>query len=145
MAAVDADAARRALHVRAVHGTWGVALGFELALADGGQAVAVGPGFGYDCRGREIASAELLQTRLPSLGEPADLVISAECGGRLRWREPGRGCDDELVLARAQFKDGHVVELDDSVRRWCRARRFRMAAGVVEKQLAAKMTISTAA
>jgi hypothetical protein len=141
---VTGEEDRRALHVRAVHGTWGVALGFELEPVGGARAVAVGPGFGYDCRGREIASAERTLAPAPTLDRPADLVISADCGIRLAWREPGHACADELVLARGQFKDGRVLELDKSVRHSCRSRRFRLAGGVVEKRVAAKVTISTA-
>jgi hypothetical protein len=144
-AAVAGEAARRALHVRAVHGTWGVALGFALEPEDGGRAVAVGPGFGYDCRGREIASAERLLVPLSSRQDSADLVVWDRCGIRLGWREPGRACEDELLLARGRFEAGRAVALDESVRRWCRSRRFRLAAGIVEKQFAAKLNVSTAA
>ncbi len=144
-AEVTGEADRRALHVRAVHGTWGVALGFALDPADNGLAVTVGPGFGYDCRGREVASANSVLVPLPSLDEPADLVASTDRKTRFHWRAPGRACEDELVLGRATFDDGRVVRLDESVRRGARSRRFRLAAGVVEKQVAAKITISTAA
>ena len=95
-----AEAARRALHVRAVHGTWGVALGFALEPTYSDHAVAVGPGFGYDCRGQAVASAERVIVPVPSTDDPADLVISqGECGLQVDWREPGRACDDEIVLA----------------------------------------------
>jgi hypothetical protein len=145
-AEVTAEAARRALHVRAVHGTWGVALGFAIKPTNGDHAIAVGPGFGYDCRGRAVASAERVIVPAPSTDDPADLVVSqGQCGLRLDWRAPGRACDEEMVLARAGFKNGRLAELDESVRQWCRARRFHVASGIADKQIAANITVSTAA
>jgi hypothetical protein len=143
-AAAAGEAARRALHVRAVHDTWGVALGFALEPEDSERAVAVGPGFGYDCRGREIASAERLLVPLPSRADPADLVVSNRCRIQFRWREPGRACEDELVLARGRFEAGRATALDVSVRRWCRSRRFRLSAGIVERRFAQTLKVSTA-
>src|SRR5262249_18657881 len=43
-----------ALHTRFLHDTWGIAVGFELALADAGRAVDLGPGYGVDEQGRGI-------------------------------------------------------------------------------------------
>ena len=82
---------------------------------------------------------------LPSALDEADLVVSAVCGASFSWREPGRACDDELVLARGLFKGGRATGLDESVRHWCRARRFRVAVGLSEKQLKQAFTVSTAA
>jgi hypothetical protein len=127
---LSADAWRWALHVRAVHGTWGVAIGFALEALTDGPVVAVGPGVGYDCRGTQIVNWRRAIVPLPSALQEADLVVSAACGTSFRWREPGRAGDDELVLARGHFKDRRAVGLDQSVRHWCRARRFRLASGV---------------
>lgn len=55
----------RGLHVNVVHNTWGVALGFEVAVAADGTAVTVNPGIAYDCRGREIVSVRSLSIGLP--------------------------------------------------------------------------------
>jgi hypothetical protein len=135
--------ARRALHVRAVHGTWGVALGFDVQPDDATHALAVGPGFGYDCRGRAIVSPQQVLVPIPSLDETSDLVVSASCGIRFCWRQPDRACDDDLVLVRAHFKGGRTTGLDTSVRHCCRARRFRLAAGVAETRLKERIAVST--
>jgi hypothetical protein len=138
------DAARlRALHVRLVHGTWGIALGLTVGTTNAGRRVTVGPGFGYDCRGREIVSARRALLPLPTLEEPADLVLRAGCGGRFAWRAPGHACEDELVLARGYFKAGKVVELDPSVARWCRRHRFRVASGIYSAPPEQQLVVST--
>lgn len=49
----------RGLHVRAMHNTWGVALGFDVRRK-GEALVEVGPGIAYDCHGREIVSVRTL-------------------------------------------------------------------------------------
>jgi hypothetical protein len=122
-----------------------VAIGFALEALTDGPVVAVGPGVGYDCRGTQIVNWRRAVVPLPSALQEADLVVSAACGTSFRWREPGRACDDELVLARGHFKDRRAVGLDQSVRHWCRARRFRLTAGVSEQDLKATMVVSTAA
>jgi hypothetical protein len=43
---------RRAVHVAALHDTWGIAIGFAGSLG-AGEAI-IGPGLAYDCFGREI-------------------------------------------------------------------------------------------
>ena len=53
------EARMRGLHVRALHNTWGVALGFEVTVQNS-SVVKVSPGIAYDCRGREIFSARNL-------------------------------------------------------------------------------------
>lgn len=53
---VTYEARMRGLHVRALHNTWGVALGFEV-IVQNSSVVKVSPGIAYDCRGREIFSA----------------------------------------------------------------------------------------
>jgi hypothetical protein len=54
------------LHVRAMHNTWGVALGYEVGVDDSGTAATVGPGIAYDCRGREVISARTLALGVPT-------------------------------------------------------------------------------
>jgi hypothetical protein len=59
----------RGMHVRFVHDTWGVALGFELVLSYDRDRLEVGPGLAYDCAGREIlspASVIMAAPRAPS-------------------------------------------------------------------------------
>jgi hypothetical protein len=143
---LSAEAWRWAVHLRLVHRTWGVALGFELEALSDEPAVAIGPGLGYDCHGSEILSPARVVVPLPSESPEADLVVSERCGPRPGWRQPGRACDDELLLARGYFKDDRVVGLDESVRHWCHARCFRVAAGIAEQdQLKDKFNVSTAA
>lgn len=70
----------RGVHVRAVHQTWGIALGLELSV-DNGQ-VRIAPGIAYDCHGRELITARPMlvpQPQLPAGKAEAywyDLVIS---------------------------------------------------------------------
>jgi hypothetical protein len=81
----------RRLHVRGLHDTWGIALGFEVDLASNG-GVFVGPGLAYDRLGREIV---LTQARsLPGPGiQPGEinytLVMSydADLGRRSAGQE----------------------------------------------------------
>lgn len=103
----------RGMHVRAVHQTWGIALGFELTLV-GGQ-VRIAPGIAYDCHGREIMSARPITVAAPQLPEgPApghyfDLVISydeglaAEPAGATLCFEPGRPPFEEGPLWRWRY------------------------------------------
>jgi hypothetical protein len=65
----------RELHVRALHNTWGVALGFEVVLSPQQASVQMGPGLAYDCRGREIVSARPLLIKLPN---PPDEALELE-------------------------------------------------------------------
>jgi hypothetical protein len=67
---LDADAAYETLmlarHVRALHATWGIALGFEVSLFPSGQALLVGPGLAYDCTGQAIVSSRAVTVPLPA-------------------------------------------------------------------------------
>jgi hypothetical protein len=145
-AELSAEAWRWAVHLRLVHRTWGVALGFGLEALSDEPAVAIGPGLGYDCHGTEILSPKRAVIPLPSELQQADLVVTERCGPRFLWREPGRACDDELVLGHAGFKGDRAVGLDESVRHWCHGRRFRIAGGIAQQsQLKDKFNVSTAA
>lgn len=58
---MDYDARLRGLHVRALHGVWGIALGYEVILAPDGKTLQVTQGMAYDCAGHELVmSATLL-------------------------------------------------------------------------------------
>ncbi|HVE34936.1 MAG TPA: hypothetical protein VNC18_15345 [Gemmatimonadaceae bacterium] len=50
-----AECAQRAIHVRALHRTWGIALGFAAGVTNAGDRLVVGPGLAYDVCGRELA------------------------------------------------------------------------------------------
>jgi hypothetical protein len=68
------EARMRELHVRTVHNTWGVALGFEIDVSEDGDAVLIGPGIAYNCSGRELISVRTLGIGLPAppTGSQAD-------------------------------------------------------------------------
>lgn len=68
--AFDRETTQRALHVQAVHQTFGIALGLEIGLPieDGEtvtDAVEVGSGVAYDCFGRLILLSETRRLHLP--------------------------------------------------------------------------------
>jgi hypothetical protein len=58
---VSYDARMRGLHVRALHGVWGVALGFEVFPTADQKSLIVTQGIAYDCSGREIVLSDSLQ------------------------------------------------------------------------------------
>lgn len=101
------DTRLRELHVRGLHRTWGVALGFATLLVRGAKAVViVGPGLAYDCSGREIVSSEGVALALPEAppaGAPPrayDLVVSWR---RLEPAGPGpTPCQKASSLQREQ-------------------------------------------
>ena len=142
-AEVAGEAARRAVHVLAVHDTWGVALGFSLGVGRSGLGAVVGPGFGYDRRGGELVSAATAFVPGPAADGRYDLTVAAGCRLEWRWREPGRACVDELVLARFSVADGVLSDPDVSVRRVCQRRRFRLAAGSKKTTLDQLIEVST--
>lgn len=131
----------RAVHVVALHDTWGIALGFGVqAEADlGGLLVA--PGLAYDCQGREIVLAEAAALSLPTDWASAGYTLvasydaspaaadgpAAPCPnpdrpGRERpaflWRRRGRvRLGDDVPLA-AVFSNDGTPDLDLGVRRY---------------------------
>jgi hypothetical protein len=92
---VDNESRLRGLHMRAVHNSWGVAIGYTVTLP-AANLVSIGPGVAYDCHGQEIISARGIGVGLPPAPSQSqadawlfDLVI------RYRLREdsrPGRDC-----------------------------------------------------
>ena len=76
------DAASRqsrllALHTRYMHGTWGIAVGFEIALAPGNAAVDVGPGYAIDETGSSLLLAEGIRVPVPASSAPTPFVLVA--------------------------------------------------------------------
>ncbi len=79
---VNYDARMRGLHVRALHGVWGIALGYEVLPSGDPRFLQITQGMAYDCAGREIIMSETLQVELeqPPRGSTAtawwfDLLI----------------------------------------------------------------------
>lgn len=76
------DSMRR-MHIRGLHDTWGVSLGYYLSLSNEENQVLLGPGLAYDALGRELLLADTLNLPAPepegSFEMPLayDLVISA--------------------------------------------------------------------
>ncbi len=72
------------MHLRGLHNSWGVALGFEVSLNKDRDTVLIGPGVAYDCHGRAIISGRIIQAGMPPLPRAdqgshswvLDLVIS---------------------------------------------------------------------
>lgn len=96
---VDYERRLRGLHVRGLHNTWGVALGYTVSQI-GNNLIQVGPGIAYDCRGREVVSSHTFTVGLPVLpvGSDAlawwfDLVISYnDLASLLNGRQPTGTC-----------------------------------------------------
>ena len=59
------------MHLRGLHDTWGVALGFELSVNTDRDMVLIGPGVAYDCHGRAIISSRVVQAEMPPLPKSA--------------------------------------------------------------------------
>jgi hypothetical protein len=128
----EAGAAMRALHVRLVHDTWGVALGMEVSRDGGGAALVVGAGLAYDRRGREVVLAAERRVDAPPPPGPgewwADLLAAAP--GTLRWsvagpagpgRRPQLGADvrrgEEIPLARVRIGAPGAIGVPDTALR----------------------------
>jgi hypothetical protein len=60
---VKHEARMRGLHVRALHGVWGVSLGYEVVPAQDQKSIVVTQGMAYDCNGREIVMSTPLTVR----------------------------------------------------------------------------------
>lgn len=62
---VDYEGRLRGLHVRALHGVWGIAMGYEVTPARDGKSISVSQGMAYDCSGREIIMSATLPLDVP--------------------------------------------------------------------------------
>jgi hypothetical protein len=124
----------RSLHVRGAHRTWGVAMGFGVGVGRTRRTLVVGPGFGYDRRGRELVSHSTVL--VPAPAEPGAYVLGlarGDCGLDWRWLDPGR-VRDELVLCGSSVDplSGAFDDPDLSVRPGARSSGGRIAAGRYE-------------
>jgi hypothetical protein len=157
---VAAQARAREMHVRAVHGTWGIALGYAAGIA--GPWIIVGPGIAYDCHGHELVSDRTVALAPPEapggkerwydlavrrLGDDALHGAEALCGRgrrerpRFTWTPvdapaPGLQVGEAVPVARVRAGAGAVAELSFASRRAARpAAASRVAAGSVALEL----------
>jgi hypothetical protein len=136
----------RERHVRAIHDSWGIALGYSLAIDAFGMGVFVGPGVGYDRCGRALVSDTTVHVPAANNDGPVLLVVRPPdpmpgCPGPVdrhqvgwRWRTPGGVGDDEVALARFSSDAGTLSDLDLTVRRGAVRRRNRRVATGVHRQ-----------
>jgi hypothetical protein len=161
----DGQTWRRAIHVAALHDTWGIAIGYSATLGEG-EAI-IGPGLAYDCFGREIILSHDQNvpgpTTPPDDASPAEkLILVARYDSDLAARafgadafpctdtgdRPGREEPRFIWRARGQIRLGlevpllaawmtkkGLIGLDLSVRRFTRA--------LVRSHVAAGSTEST--
>lgn len=84
-ASVEAEQAMLAMHMRALHDTWGVALGLAVVLATDERSVLVTPGFAITCLGTPILlpTAQIIAgPAVSGAGVSAwDLVLDAPSSG----------------------------------------------------------------
>jgi hypothetical protein len=66
----------RRLHVRHLHETWGIAIGFDVQAASD-EAVAVGPGYALDIAARDLALSTSLAVPVPAVAGPELFVLVA--------------------------------------------------------------------
>ncbi|MFW5772698.1 MAG: hypothetical protein ACOCZH_05170 [Phototrophicaceae bacterium] len=64
------EASMNQLHVTALHNTWGVAVGLEVAVSDDRRSAVIGPGMAYDRCGQGIINPSTLTIPVPPLQVP---------------------------------------------------------------------------
>jgi len=75
------DESMRWLHVRYLHRTWGVALGYEIQLTNSRTAIVLGPGYAIDQSGRDLLLAKGLLIPTPQTAGAALYVLTIRYGG----------------------------------------------------------------
>jgi hypothetical protein len=135
------DRELRWLHNRSLH-TWGIGVGFLVTGEPGESAVAIDPGYGIDCAGREIILTESLTKPIPAVagdqqGQPVDFFLTAEYqpDDRQSVRERRRGvclpegtvrlAEEPLIRwkRRADLREGFELVLAQVWVRNCRLSR----------------------
>ena len=152
-AALAAEARHRALHVRVLHDTWGVAEGLEV-LPTLSRSVQVRPGLAYDFLGRELYLRDEVTLPLPAANAPGGwmLVLRADdsppvraeggclpggrvggrSSGRLAWRAPKEvRAGAEVPLARVLLFHGFPLVGSSAGARAQPARRPHVGWGLV--------------
>lgn len=139
----------RWLHLRYLHHTWGVSLGYEIQLVSSNIAIIVGPGYAVDRSGRDLVLAKGLLIPVPKSAIPELYVLtlryrnesgseySCGCGGAcscsshqslieespiISWKLPQDfQIGDDVPLASATVANGVIQNgLDFRVRRHAR-------------------------
>ena len=114
----------RRLHVRWLHETWGIAIGYDVRAADA-STVAVGPGYALDIDARERLLASSVSVPVPGVRGPAPFVLAAtfvDDAAFAARRDLGGVCLDHPLdprrerpalvwLTPEQFEPGPVVPL----------------------------------
>jgi hypothetical protein len=159
---VAAQSRAREMHVRAVHGTWGIALGYAAGLA--GRWIVVGPGIAYDCHGHELVSDRTVALAPPKddgwfdlavrrVGDDALHGAEALCGRgrverpRFTWTPvdafpAGMRLGEAVPVARVRAVAGVVAELSLASRRAARPLAgARVASGSAGLELTAQAAL----
>lgn len=159
----DFDTAQRLrrMHVRFLHNTWGIALGFTVYGQVSDDFVHVGPGYAIDISAREILLSQDTVLPVPQTTGATDLIlvvsytpdsvfrnlpdIAAFCAGTdidpraerpvFAWRTPDTlNPGPDVPLAHVRLNNGALVLVPDlSVRRYARRQvRPHIATGTVD-------------
>ncbi len=100
------EAALHALHARAVHRAWGVALGLAVVASADRRAVLVGPGLAYDRCGRAILLTDAVRIALPAADGEHPLAVAP--GPRWNWSAAA------VDIARVTVAGGRVSRAPDT-------------------------------
>ncbi len=108
--AIAHEARMLGLHVSATHRTWGVALGYTIALGDDRRQIVVGPGLAYTCRGEALTLAQGVRLNAPPSApgvtgpQAFDLVVAAAPRGEARPCERVFACDGRDPVRRVGLR-----------------------------------------
>ena len=128
--AVGYEARMLAVHVRAMHDTWGIASGLEVKLAADARSVHVTKGAAYDCRGNVLVLPAKTTVPAPTEAKPDetqpafDLVLRTAGAGDARSCERMATCNADtksprptkLVWLSSHRSKSGVTHLGDDVR-----------------------------
>jgi hypothetical protein len=94
-----------ALHVRAAHGTWGIASGLTVAVTSNQRSVAVSRGVAFTCSGRVIALQKATVVPAPKSGSGTyDIVLVAPRGATRSCGGKAPPCSDAPVVEHATLE-----------------------------------------
>lgn len=108
--AIAHEARMLELHVSATHRTWGVALGYAVAVSDDRRQIVVGPGLAYTCRGQALILAQGVRLDVPPSApgvngpQAFDLVVSPAPRGEARPCERVVACDGRDPVRRVGLR-----------------------------------------